>query len=129
MVAEDLVRGGVDGGPRLLRGWTIIQSSSSDFLEVVEVVFGGLPRRLGTKVVVDDEVADVVFVDEEAADVVFVEDEEVADVVFVEDFVSGFDNVVFLGRPRLLGTASVGGVALDTGFSLSIVTVSVLSPS
>ena len=119
MVAEDLVRGGVDGSPRLLRGWTIIQSSSSDFLEVVEVVFGGLPRRLGTKVVVDDEVADVVFV----------EDEEVADVVFVEDFVSEFDNVVFLGRPRLLGTASVGGVALDTGFSLSIVTVSVLSPS
>ena len=106
MVAEDLVRGGVDGGPRLLRGWTRIQSSSSVFLEVV---FGGLPRRLGTKVVVDDE--------------------EVADVVFVEDFVSGFDNVVFLGRPRLLGTASVGGVALDTGFSLSIVTVSVLSPS
>ena len=124
MVAEDLVRGGVDGVPRLLRGWTIIQSSSSDF---VEVVFGGLPRRLGTKVVVDDEVVDVVF--EEAAEVVFVEDEEVADVVFVEDFVSGFDNVVFLGRPRLLGTASVGDVALDTGFSLSMVTVSVLSPS
>ena len=117
MVAEDLVRGGVDGGPRLLRGWTRIQSSSSVFLEVV---FGGLPRRLGTKVVVDDE---------EVADVVFVEDEEVADVVFVEDFVSGFDNVVFLGRPRLLGRASVGDVALETGFSLSMVTVSVLSPS
>ena len=109
MVVEDLVRGGVDGSPRLLRGWTIIQSSSSDFLEVVEVVFGGLPRRLGAKVVVDDE--------------------EVVDVVFEEDFVSGLDNVVFLGRPRLLGTASVGDVALETGLSLSMVTVSVLSPS
>ena len=112
MVVEDLVRGGVDGSPRLLRGWTIIQSSSSFFevvFEVVEVVFGGLPRRLGANVVVDDE--------------------EVVDVVFEEDFVSGFDNVVFLGRPRLLGTASVGDVALETGFSLSMVTVSVLSPS
>ena len=116
MVVEDLVRGGVDGSPRLLRGWTRIQSSSSFFFEVVEVVFeevevvfGGLPRRLGAKVVVDDE--------------------EVVDVVFEEDFVSGLDNVVFLGRPRLLGTASVGDVALETGFSLSMVTVSVLSPS
>ena len=116
MVAEDLVRGGVDGSPRLLRGWTIIQSSSSSF----ESFFGGLPRRLGADVVVDDE--EVVF---EVVEVVF----EDVEVVFVEDFVSGFDNVVFLGRPRLLGTASVGGVALDTGFSLSIVTVSVLSPS
>ena len=102
MVVEDLVRGGVDGSPRLLRGWTIIQSSSSSF----ESFFGGLPRRLGADVVVDD-----------------------VEVVFVEDFVSGFDNVVFLGRPRLLGRASVGGVALETGFSRSIVTVSVLSPS
>ena len=109
MVVEDLVRGGVDGSPRLLRGWTIIQSSSSSF----EVAFGGLPRRLGANVVVDDE--EVVF--------------EVVEVVFVEDFVSGFDNVVFLGRPRLLGRASVGDVALETGFSLSMVTVSVLSPS
>ena len=109
MVVEDLVRGGVDGSPRLLRGWTIIQSSSSSF----ESCFGGLPRRLGADVVVDDE--EVVF--------------EVVEVVFVEDFVSGFDNVVFLGRPRLLGRASVGDVALETGFSLSMVTVSVLSPS
>ena len=109
MVVEDLVRGGVDGSPRLLRGWTRIQSSSSFFFEVVEVVFGGLPRRLGAKVVFDDE--------------------EVVDVVFEEDFVSDLDNVVFLGRPRLLGTASVGDVALETGFSLSMVTVSVLSPS
>ena len=113
MVVEDLVRGGVDGSPRLLRGWTRIQSSSSSFFEVVfeevEVVLGGLPRRLGANVVVDDE--------------------EVVDVVFEEDFVSGFDNVVFLGRPRLLGTASVGDVALETGLSLSMVTVSVLSPS
>ena len=66
--------------------------------------------------------ADVVFDDEE---VVF----EVGEVVFEEDFVSEFDNVVFFGRPRLLGSASVGDVALDTGFSRSIVTVSVLSPS
>ena len=111
MVVEDLVRGGVDGSPRLLRGWTIIQSSSSSF----ESCLGGLPQRLGADVVFDDE--EVVF--------------EVGEVVFdvEEDFVSGFDNVVFFGRPRLLGSASVGGVALETGFSRSTVTLSVLSPS
>ena len=123
MVVEDLVRGGVDGVPRLLRGWTIIQSSSSSF----ESCLGGLPRRLGADVVFDDaevvfEVVEVVFDDEE---VVF----EVVEVVFEEDFVSGVDNVVFFGRPRLLGTASATGVALETGFSRSTVMLSVLSPS
>ena len=116
MVVEDLVRGGVDGVPRLLRGWTIIQSSSSSF----ESCLGGLPRRLGADVVFDDE--EVVF---EVGEVVFDGEE----VVFEEDFVSGVDNVVFFGRPRLLGSASVGGVALETGFSRSTVMLSVLSPS
>ena len=76
--AEDLVVLGDGGGlvgRRLLR-CTSVQSSSSSF-----VCLGGLPRRLGGKVVVEE-------------------------VVFVDDFVSESSKVVFFGLPRFLGRAS-----------------------
>ena len=78
---------------------------------------GGLPRRFGREVVFDEE-EEVV-----SSDVVFVE------VVLVADFVLEEAKVVFLGLPRFLGTASSTGVTLMTGFSRSIVTLSVLSPT
>ena len=78
---------------------------------------GGLPRRLGVEVVVDEE--EEVFLE----DVVFVE------VVFVEDFVFETSKVVFFGLPRFLGKASDTGVALMTGFRRSMVMLSIFSPS
>ena len=68
-----------------------------------------------------------VVVDEEEE--VFWEDVVFEEVVFVEDFVSEASEVVFLGLPRFLGTASATGVALMTGFSRSMVMLSTLSPS
>ena len=105
---EERVAGGVRRVDVLLRGCTRVHSSSSSFVEDL----GGLPRRLG-------------------GDVVFEVDEEEASekVVFVADFVLETSEVVFLGLPRFLGTAASTGVTLMTGFNLSIVTLSVLSPN
>ena len=106
---EERVAGGVRRVDVLLRGCTRVHSSSSSFVEDL----GGLPRRLG-------------------GDVVFEVDEEEASeekVVFVADFVLGTSKVVFLGLPRFLGIADSTGVTLTTGFNLSIVTLSVLSPT
>ena len=104
---EERVAGGVRRVDVLLRGCTRVHSSSSSFVEDL----GGLPRRLG---------GDVVFA---------LDEEEEEKVVFVTDFVLEFSEVVFLGLPRFLGAAASTGVALMTGFNLSIVTLSVLSPT
>ena len=106
---EERVAGGVRRVVVLLRRCTRVHSSSSSFGEDL----GGLPRRFG-------------------GDVVFEVDEEKASeekVVFVADFVLETSEVVFLGLPRFLGTAASTGVTLMTGFNLSIVTLSVLSPT